>query len=312
MNVPTDVLYRMKAPADYRPGIWRGRVLQIKVTNFCDLDCRHCSVAVGVAKKLKRGFNMTPDQFRTACRSLRGFPGVVGMFGGNPCIHPKFEELCTIMREEIPNKDQRGLWSNRLFGHGAACRETFGPHCNLNVHESQEAWDEIKRDWPEARPLESGLSSPSRHGPIFGAMVDVGLTESEMWERVATCYVNQTWSAEITVVDGELRGYFCEIAATMAELAGVGDRGVTIEPHWWTESMSVFTPQVNAYCTKCLVPMNGRKIDAASDDAEEFTAAWAPVLLSVKGRPMKQVDTIATDGEAATMYLPKGVMPAKV
>lgn len=315
MSLLGDIPTTMKAPGDFREGIWRGRVLQIKVTNVCDLDCKNCSVAVGIARKLKRKIVMSPDQFRTACRSLKGFSGVIGMFGGNPCIHPEFEKLCEIFREEIPNQDQRGLWSNRLFGHGKVCRETFSPiHSNLNVHQVQEAYDEIKRDWPEARVLHSGLENPSHHGPIFGSMTELGMSEDEMWDKIGSCYVNQTWSAEITVVADQLLGYFCEIAATMAELENDPRQGTPIVPGWFSRPMSSFRDQVHAYCTKCLVSMNPRKIDAAGDGAEEYTALWKPVLATIKGRPMKQISDVKEieDGEPATMYLPKGVMPVKI
>lgn len=301
----------MKAPGDYRAGIWRGRVLQVKVTNACDLDCRNCSVAVGLARKLKRIFKITPDQFREALRSLKGFPGVIGMFGGNPCIHPQFEELCEIFRQEVPEKEQRGLWSNRLFGHGAACRDTFGPYHNLNVHGSQEAWDEIRRDWPEATPLAAGLVDPSHHGPIFGSVQELGKTEAEMWDMVGNCYVNQTWSAEITVVDGELLGYFCEIAATMAEIENDPQYGYELVKGWWSRGMPEFEEQVRHYCTRCLVPMNPKKVDAADEEEVELhTPVWAPVLATVKGRPMLATTALSDleHGEPATKYLPKGVM----
>lgn len=310
MSVPNHVLDRMKWPGETRQHIWRGSVLQIKTLNACDLDCVSCSVAVGIAKKLKRQFRMTPDQFRTALRSLKGYQGVIGMFGGNPCIHPNFKELCEIFTEEIPNKQQRGLWSNRLFGHGKLCRETFhGPHSNINVHESKEAWDELVRDWPEATRLRSGLSSPSMHGPIFGSMMDLGIPEAEMWDKVSTCYVNQTWSAEITVVDGVLSGYFCEIAATMAELTGDSSEGVDVVPGWWQKPMRDFKHQVSNYCSKCLIPMNPRKVDAKSDHPEEFTKVWEPTMISIKGRPMKLVTDLQEiqGGEPATKYLPVGV-----
>lgn len=309
MMIPTT----MKAPGDYRPGIWRGRVLQVKWTSACDLDCKNCSVAVGPLKALHRKFFITPDQLRTALRSLKGFPGVIGAFGGNPCIHPQFDELCQIFREEIPNKDQRGLWSNRIFKHGAVCRETFSPiHSNLNVHQSQVAWDEIKRDWPEASPLSAGLNTASHHGPIFGSMRELGVSEEESWRKIGSCYVNQTWSAEITVVDEHLVGYFCEIAATMAELEGDYGKGRPIEPGWWSLSMSRFENQVQQYCTRCLIPMNPRKVDAAGDAPEEYSPMWAPVMATIKGRPMKQItnaDEIA-GGAPATKYLDTGVMPA--
>lgn len=306
----------MKAPGDYRPGIWRGRVLQIKVGNFCDLDCSNCSVGVGIAKNLKRIFMMTPEQFRAACRSLAGFPGVIGMFGGNPCIHPKFEELCEIFREEIPNKDQRGLWSNNLRGHGEICRETFSPeHSNLNVHGVRDAWDEIRRVWPEAKPIPAGLNAVSHHGPIFGSMLDLGVSEKEMWERVSKCYVNQTWSAEITVVAGQLQGYFCEVAATMAELENDPSRGTLIVPGWWNKPIDTFKEQVNHFCSKCLIAMNPKKVPDDQSVPEQYTATWHPVMVNIKRRNMQQVTTleeIAGDDSPATKYLPRGVMPAGV
>lgn len=306
------LLSQMKAPGDKREGVWRGGVLQVKVTNACDLDCQNCSVGVGIAKKLKRVFRMTPDQYRTALRSLQGYTGLIGMFGGNPCILQDFEELCRIFREEVPEKNQRGLWSNRLFGKGKICRETFGEYNNLNVHESREAWDEICRDWPEAKPIPSGLTSPSHHGPIFGSMLDLGVSEEEMWGKVSQCYVNQTWSAEITVVNGQLRGYFCEIAATMAELTGDPSFGVEIVPGWWKKPMQAFEHQVREYCSKCLIPMNPRKIDAKSDAPEEYTAAWSPVMATINGRPMREVKALSeiAGGAPATRYLDASVMPA--
>lgn len=299
----------MKAPGDFRSGVWRGRVLQVKITNICDLDCKNCSVAVGPAKKLKKQFLMTPDQFRTACQSLKGYDGVVGMFGGNPCISKYFEQLCEIMREEIPDMAQRGLWSNRLFGHGVACRQTFNPHVsNLNVHQDSDAYDEMIETWPGCNPVYAGLHSPSHHGPIFGSMTELGLSEEEMWKKIGKCYVNQTWSAAITVVDKQLVGYFCEIAATMAELTGDPSKGVKIEPGWWAKKMPYFEHQVHEYCTKCLIPLNPRKIDAASAEPEEHTAAWTPVFATIKGRPMKEInslDAIMGDDAPATHYLPR-------
>lgn len=303
---------KMKYPGEHRPGVWRGSVLQVKVTNACDLDCNNCSVAVGFAKALKQKFFMTPDQFRTALRSLRGYDGVIGMFGGNPCIHPDFPELCQIFKEEVPDQDQRGLWSNRPFKHAALCRDTFSPtHSNLNVHGSQVAWDEFKAGWPEAKLLEAGRGH-SRHSPIFGSPRDVGVTEDEMWEAVSKCYVNQTWSAAITVVDGELFGYFCEIAATMAEITNSPGTGYLIIEGWYDRRMPEFSHQVQTACPFCLIPMNAKKIMDDEDSPEVYTDAWATVMVTVKGRHLAKVDTreqLQGDGQPATKYLERGVMP---
>lgn len=303
-------LSKMCHPGARRRGIWREGVIQIKVTNACDLSCSNCTVGVGFAKKLHKIFYMSPTQFRAACRSLRGYHGVIGMFGGNPCIHPQFEELCDVFRQEVPDIDQRGLWSNRLFGHGPVCQKTFCPeHSNLNVHGNRDAYEEMKAGWPECKPLIAGTEGPSQHSPIWGSMLDLGLTESEMWSRVSQCYVNQTWSAEITVIRGELHAFFCEIAATMAELEGSEEHGSPVVPGWWKASMHMLQAQVKAYCTRCLIPMNGKKVLDAGG-VEEYTEVWKPLMLTIKGRPLEQVASVEFDDSPATKYLSHGVMRA--
>lgn len=174
-----EALSKMKPPAGIRwDGHHRGVVLMVKITNRCDLDCVACTAAVGLARKHNRQWSMTPDQFRTALRSLKGFEGLVGIFGGNPCLNKSFDDICAIFREEFPDKTQRGLWANRLFGHGAVCRETFhAPHCNLNVHRSEAAAAEFKRDWPEAKII--GRKRPSMHGSWWTALRDLVPDESE-------------------------------------------------------------------------------------------------------------------------------------
>lgn len=163
-------LAKMVAPGAKRPGKWRGGVIQIWVTRACDKSCFSCTQGSNLGGKPEF---ITPEQFEQACISLKGYFGVVGMFGGNPATHPKFIELCEIMRRHIPF-EQRGLWCNNLITSekGTAARETFNPrHSNLNVHLDKEAYTNFKRWWPESMPF--GLDKDSRHSPPFVAMKDV-------------------------------------------------------------------------------------------------------------------------------------------
>jgi hypothetical protein len=299
----------MKGPAEKRwDGHHHGVVIQIKITTYCDLDCRCCTAAVGLLKKHRAQWHMTPDQFRVAVRSLSGFPGMIGVFGGNPCVSPHFEEICAIFREEVPDKTRRGLWSNRLFGHGAICRETFhGPHSNINVHRNRAAFEEIRRDWPKARPF--GHLRPSIHGSWWTAIQDLIPDEAERWELIGKCYVNQTWSAEITLIGGELRGFFCEFAATQAEfeaLRGNPDLGLRVEPGWWNHGIEHYAEQVRKYCHQCGAPLNPSKVIDLSDAPEDYTRTHEPVFLTIKGRPsrlIKSLDDVKTD-TPATYYVP--------
>ena len=131
--------------------------------------------------------------------------------------------------------DQRGIWTNRLFGRGKLCRETFAPHhSNINVHLSSDAYEEFRRDWPEAiearkSHVERGLNEDSRHGSPWVSMSDLQAlpfpdgtsrdnTESHRWELIADCPINKNWSAIITPVGSELRAFFCEVAGHAAGL----------------------------------------------------------------------------------------------
>lgn len=244
----SQALERMVPPGRRRPHVCRGGVLQIHVTRACNLACVNCTQASHLGGKMTM---MPPELFEDACRSLRGYFGVIGVFGGNPAMSTHFEAYCEILRRYFP-QEQCGLWCNHPRGKGAAMRRTFNPAVsNLNVHMDREAYDEFRRTWPEARPF--GLDKDSRHSPPWVAMRDVlkipcsecegrgghwngvGLPrndwdcercagsgeiydESRAWELIAGCDINQNWSALIGMFRGQLRGWFCEIAGAQAML----------------------------------------------------------------------------------------------
>lgn len=246
-----ECLDRMVAPGTPREGKFRRGVIQIHVTRACDKACFNCTQL----SNLRGPYSfMSVDQFRQACRSLRGYFGVVGVFGGNPATHPVFIQLCEVMREEVPF-EQRGLWYNNpmTLAKAEAMAATFNPRVsNLNVHLDHEAYDLFKSGWPHSMPC--GLDKDSRHSPPWVAMRDVvkidcqtcdGLgtvdetlgghskassaakcpdcdgrgqvaDESRIYELVSNCDINQHWSAMICQFRGELRAFFCEIAGAQA------------------------------------------------------------------------------------------------
>lgn len=306
----------MVAPGQRRPSIWRGGIIQIMVTRACDLSCHHCSQGSNLAG---RPAMMTPEQFAQACDSLRGYWGVVGMFGGNPALHPRFDLLCKIMREKIPYL-QRGLWCNNLYGKGEHARLTFDPrHSNLNVHLSSEAHAEFSRDWPESVPYLKGLDQDSSHSSPWVSMTDVGIPEERRWELIGQCDINRYWSALIGVIRGELRAFFCEIAYAQAALhesdpdwAGTGqpipDTGILPVPGWWRMPMESFRQQIETHCHHCGIPLRREGQLAIGGEQEEFTRTHASIAkLKVRGRQVDMVESIGMierRAEPATNYLP--------
>jgi len=317
----SECLAKMKAPGDRRgncSGPWCGGVMQIWITRACDRACFGCTQGSNLAGAPGR---MTPDQFRTAVRSVADYYGVVGVFGGNPALHREFEEICAILTEYIPF-ERRGLWCNNPLGKGAIMRKTFNPAVsNLNVHLDRAAYDEFKRDWPESNPF--GLTEDSRHSPVHGSMVDLGIPEDERWERISRCDINQRWSAMIGVFRGEVRAWFCEVAGAQAMLKQHDPEypttGMLVEETydtrayhgpgpWWQRPMSEFAGQVRQHCHNCLVPLKGYGELACSESgSEQTTQSYADVFKPKRpGRPVQIVQLMSELGrplERTTDYI---------
>lgn len=280
-------LSQMIAPGTRRPNIWRNGVLQIWITRACDLGCFGCTQGSNLGGKPGR---ISVEQFETAVKSLEGYFGVFGVFGGNPALHPEFDRLCEILAANVPF-EQRGLWCNHPRGRMAAMRRTFNPAVsNLNVHLVREAYDAFAQGWPECKPYLKGLDpswpeakalqrnqkeynhrvGDARHTPPFVAMQDLDElpypdgtnrpnTEENRWELIAGCDINKHWSAMICVFRDQLRAYFCEIAGAQAMLhqheSAYPDTGVAVEPGWWRKSMQDFAAQARFHCHACGIPI---------------------------------------------------------
>lgn len=314
-------LAKMVAPWQKRQGKPMGGVIQIWVTRQCDKACFHCtqfSNLVNQPKKVVEPF-ISEENFRLACKSLRDYFGVVGVFGGNPSTHPNFPRLCEIMREYIPY-ERRGLWCNNPINpdNARAMRETFNPAVsNLNVHLDKDAYEMFKLYWPESMPF--GLHQDSRHSPVLTAMKDVIDDESKRWELISNCTINQHWSALVGVFRGQLRGWFCEIAGSQSMLyqhdPDYPDTGVEIfdtdpprcavydprtggrvvyDKAWWKLPMSGYLGQVRKHCHECGVPLNGYgELAQAKAGVEQVSATHADIYKPKRPyRPVRIVTTV--------------------
>ncbi len=297
-----EAIQRMVAPGTKRPGKWRGGVIQVWVTRSCDKSCFSCTQGSNLGGKPGA---MTPAQFEVAVKSLKGYFGVVGMFGGNPALNKDFKELCAIMREHVPY-EQRGLWCNNpiTMENAQVMRETFNPAVsNLNVHLDPEAYALFRKGWPEAHPF--GLDKDSRHSPPYVSMKDVGVSEEERWGLISKCDINQNWSAMIGVFRGQVRAWFCEIAAAQAMLhqdePDYPDSGLLVagcahadQFAWWSLPMDFFKDQVNQHCHDCGVPLRGHgNLAQAEGGVEQVSAAHEGVYkLKRKGRELQVVTTL--------------------
>jgi len=257
-------------------------IICIDVTNKCDLACSNCT---RLLKNQDSLWEMTPENFRLALCSLKDFKGIIAMIGGNPCVHTEFEKLCEVFREEIPNQYQRGLWTNNYFKHREVIEKTFGG-LNLNPHNEERANEKLK-DLHNVMVNQRGFNGGyyvgnSHHAPLLTAVKDL-YQEKEMWEKIAGCDVNREWSASIVQNKGNLRAYFCEVAASF-DLARGTDNGHPVVEGWWKKPIREFEGQIKHFCTGCGVPA---RLRGSMDNEQLDTYTKSNADLAIKSRDTK-------------------------
>lgn len=244
--------------------------IQIEVTSACVHECSNCTRLVGHSKP----FMMTMDEFVNAVDSLIDYPKMVGMMGGEPLIHPLFEEMCSYLRTRIP-RERCGLWSTLPKGRerlAPVVAETFGSVL-LNDHSHGDLY----------------------HGPILVSPEDLGMDSFTMWYRVHHCWIQNSWSASITP-----RGaFFCEVSAALDYLFQ-GPGGWPVEPGWWKRTPKDFTEQMESSCTRCGAPyqLRARRDTDGIDDISYSNLQRLAELRSPKvGRGRFAVYTEGVTGE---------------
>lgn len=197
-------------------------LIQIEVTNVCHLQCANCTRFIGHNNKT---YFMDLRMIEKAIDSLEGYPGGIGIMGGEPLLHPKFSEICELVQKKIP-KGKRGLWTSgyKWDEYEPIIRETFGERVVYNDH----------------------TGHGQTHQPLLIAIDDVVEDKKFMKELIDNCWVQRKWSASINPKGG----FFCEVAAAM-DMLFEGPGGYPIEKGWWDKTPEQFQDQVARYCYKC-------------------------------------------------------------
>jgi hypothetical protein len=176
-----------------------------------------------------------------------GYPKMTGIMGGEPLMHPQFEELCKYAQEMIP-KTQLGLWTClplKYIKYREIICETFG-HIFVNDHSRDDIY----------------------HCPLLVGLEEVYSTKEELFFVADKCWVQNYWSASINPKGA----FFCEIAAAMSLLLD-GPKGWEVENGWWWRTPKDFTSQIEEWCPKCgaALPLMRRK---SIDGRDDISPKW--------------------------------------
>lgn len=267
----------MKSPQDMR-------IIQIDVTNACIHNCSNCTRFCGHHKK---PFFMDLETFKKAVDSMEGYVGTVSMMGGEPTIHPHFEEMITYLGEafkkwkrpqEAPavKKTTPLVYPQKNFmdavhevemdnvflypcaSDPAGTRQTIhGPGLWSAMGERYKKHYEIIQDTIDYQAL-NDHSMPMYHQPALISRKSLGIPDDE-WEKLRdNCWIQNLWSACITPKGA----FFCEVAGALDMLFD-GPGGWPIEKGWWKRTPEEFGDQLH-WCELC-----GLALDTFTRDANE-------------------------------------------
>ncbi len=204
--------------------IYENTVIQIEITNACELACRHCTRHVG---HHKNSFFMEPAFFEKAVKSVLESPCRIGIMGGSPTLHPKFSEILAIYRDLVP-LERRELWVTD-FKWGEYREEMKKTFLAKRIH------------------VNNHVSYDGKHAPLLVSIDDVVDDEELKQQLIENCPYQSHWSASITPKGG----FFCEIAASLDSLFdGPGGYDIS-DTRWWDRTPDQFQDQVKEYCGMC-------------------------------------------------------------
>ncbi len=255
---------KMRSPADME-------IIQIDITNACPHLCSNCTRFCGHHKK---PFFMDEATFRKAAESMKGFSGTVGIMGGEPTLHPKFEELLNIYRDI--------LCPGRELDAGREPIADFSAHSQNLLQGIEQGvpglWTSLGAGYAKHFEIIQEIFSfqaindhtnAGLHQALLISRKDLGVSDEEWFQLRDKCWIQNLWSAAITPKGA----FFCEVAAALDMLFD-GPGGWPVEPGWWKRTPDEFGDQLN-WCEMCSAALNvprnvaNTKIDTISKSVSE-------------------------------------------
>jgi hypothetical protein len=243
---------------------------------------------------------------------------VLGIFGGEPLMHPQFPELVDLMIKYVPQVN-RGLWTSFDWVNGKSkvwgdfkpqVERLLGPeptgdvlslksgYLNWNMHEEEQKCE---------------------HSPVLAASQDMIPDEKKRWGVIAKCWVQTEWSAAYALdYNKEVKFYFCEVASAFDRVFNLGT-GLPLEDGVWSHHLwfeedergilrphGPYAKQILTTCNRCgsALKLPGRVDREYVDDISRsnlvpLTILNSPMVKKGQVSEIKPEDYTRVEGDTA-------------
>ncbi len=214
--------------------IYAAWCIQIDITNHCFLSCLYCSRYNRHLRPDQRR-HMSLEQVEAALDSLKGWPKMIGIIGGEPLLHPEFPQITKLIRKRFPPEQMR-LWTSggkNAEDYFIYVKRTFGSWA-YNEHNPEQL-------------------KTCRHQPLTIAIKEAVPDEKLRAALIDDCWVQRCWCPTINTYGA----YFCEVAAAQDLILNDGKNAWPVEPGWWKKEPADFADHVAVCCDNCgmAIPM---------------------------------------------------------
>lgn len=258
----------MKSPKDME-------AIQIDLTNACVHRCSNCTRFCGHHKK---PFFMDFDTFKKAVDSLQDYKGIIGIIGGEPTLHPEFEQFIQYLKEKRVGKDF-------LLSREPIADMQKHIDKNLNAYPSKVGlWSSLSLSYYKnfeiinetfERQLLNDHNNTCIHQALLMSRKELGIPDDEWIQKRDACWIQNTWSATVTPKGA----FFCEVAGSLDMLFN-GPGGWDINEDWWKREPKDFGDQLQ-WCEMCSACLDVPK-RLSNDGRDDVTPLILQKLLEIE------------------------------